>query len=122
MATSVSLDRIPPSTASYVIAAAIIAGVTGFFIGQGAAIGLFSSSAAKARLGNRRPRSSDAKVQSADEDEDDWESEEEDEEDDAGELATFEGNTDEVKLVLVVRTDLGMTKGAYYCSLFVCCC
>ncbi|KAL1983425.1 hypothetical protein VTN96DRAFT_10331 [Rasamsonia emersonii] len=118
MATPVSLDRVPPSTVSYVIATAIIAGVTGFFIGQGAAIGLFSSSAAKARQGNHRLKSSDAKAQSADEDEEDWESEEEDEEDDAGELATFEGNTDEVKLVLVVRTDLGMSKGkiAAQCS------
>lgn len=42
------------------------------------------------------------------------ETEEEEEEDDAGELATFEGNTDEVKLVLVVRTDLGMGKGKSY--------
>lgn len=43
-----------------------------------------------------------------DEEEEDTEEEEEDE---GGELATFEGNVDEVKLVLVVRTDLGMGKG-----------
>ncbi|KAL1969546.1 hypothetical protein VTN77DRAFT_8984 [Rasamsonia byssochlamydoides] len=120
MAAPVSLDRIPPSTASYVIATAIIAGVTGFFIGQGAALGLFSSSAAKSRQGNRRLRISNVTGQSDEENEEDWESEEEEEEDegDAGELATFEGNTDEVKLVLVVRTDLGMGKGkiAAQCS------
>ena len=38
-------------------------------------------------------------------------SEEEEEEGDGSELAAFKDNKDEVKLVLVVRTDLGMTKG-----------
>jgi hypothetical protein len=32
---------------------------------------------------------------------------------DEGELADFEGFNEECKLVLVVRTDLGMTKGTY---------
>jgi PTH2 family peptidyl-tRNA hydrolase len=39
------------------------------------------------------------------------ESDEEGEE--GGTLANFEGNTEEVKLVLVVRTDLGMGKGEF---------
>jgi hypothetical protein len=40
--------------------------------------------------------------------ESDWEDEGQ------GELADFAGVNEECKLVLVVRTDLGMTKGAYY--------
>ncbi len=35
----------------------------------------------------------------------------EDEEEEGGELKAFEGNREECKLVLVVRTDLGMGKG-----------
>ena len=37
---------------------------------------------------------------------------EEEEEQQQGELKAFEGNREECKLVLVVRTDLGMGKGA----------
>ena len=36
---------------------------------------------------------------------------EEDSGEEMGELSDFKGNTEEVKLVLVVRTDLGMSKG-----------
>jgi hypothetical protein len=109
MAAPMSLDRIPPSTASYIIATAIIAGVTGFFIGQGAAIGLFSSSTARSSDSNVKGHPDDED----DEDDEDWESEGEEGEGGAGDLATFEGNRDEVKLVLVVRTDLGMGKGDF---------
>ncbi|KAH8428258.1 aminoacyl-tRNA hydrolase PTH2 [Aspergillus melleus] len=110
------LDRIPPSTTAYVVATAIIAGVTGYFLGQGSSLGLFST---KEKEG--WPNSYNVKVHrdSSDEegdDEDDDEEEEEDseEEGDGGELANFEGNNEEVKLVLVVRTDLGMTKGWFF--------
>lgn len=90
-----AIDRVPPSTASYIFATAILAGVTGYFIGQGSSLGIFRS------------------AQKVDEESDleDEEDEEDEEEDDTAELATFEGNHDEVKLVLVVRTDLGMGKG-----------
>ncbi|KAJ9214613.1 hypothetical protein DTO166G4_3846 [Paecilomyces variotii] len=115
MATSAS--SIPPlttSTASYVVATAIVAGVTGFFIGQGAALGLFSS---KSTQKKSWPNSYDVKVhrgssdEEEEEEEEETEEEEEEEEEEGGELANFEGNNEEVKLVLVVRTDLGMTKG-----------
>ncbi|KAL2821896.1 peptidyl-tRNA hydrolase PTH2-domain-containing protein [Aspergillus granulosus] len=111
------LDRIPPSTTTYVVATAIIAGITGYFIGQGASLGLFSL---KEKGG--WPNGYNVKVHrgSSDEEDDDDDEEEDysDEEGDGGELANFEGNTEEVKLVLVVRTDLGMTKGkiAAQCS------
>jgi PTH2 family peptidyl-tRNA hydrolase len=106
------LDRIPPSTTTYVVATAIIAGITGYFIGQGASLGLFSS---KEKEG--WPNSYNVKVHrgSSEEEGDDEEEEEDSEEEgDGGELADFEGNTEEIKLVLVVRTDLGMTKGICY--------
>lgn len=93
------VDR-PTSTAALVIATSVLTGVIGYYLGQGASIGIFSSSPSHAHKGRSIV------------DEDDEEEEEDDEEDDVeGELATFEGNTDEVKLVLVVRTDLGMGKG-----------
>ncbi|QKX55648.1 uncharacterized protein TRUGW13939_02745 [Talaromyces rugulosus] len=98
-----AVDRIPPSTASYIFATAILAGVTGYFIGQGSSLNIF-----------RSPPNVDDESDLEDEEEDD----DEEEEDDTAELATFEGNHDEVKLVLVVRTDLGMGKGkiAAQCS------
>ncbi|BCS20629.1 aminoacyl-tRNA hydrolase PTH2 [Aspergillus puulaauensis] len=110
------LDRIPPSTTTYVIATAIIAGVSGYFLGQGASLGLFSS---KEKEG--WPNSYNVKVHrgsSDEEDETEEEEESEEEEGDGSELANFENNNEEVKLVLVVRTDLGMTKGkiAAQCS------
>ncbi|EEQ33654.1 putative peptidyl-tRNA hydrolase [Microsporum canis] len=98
------VDR-PSSTAALVIATSILTGVIGYYIGQGASIGIFSSTP------------SHAQKNKSIEDESDGE-EDEDEDEAEGELATFEGNTDEVKLVLVVRTDLGMGKGkiAAQCS------
>ena len=107
MAAPVPLDRIPPTTAAYVIATAIIAGVTGYFIGQGSSISLF-----KEKEG--WPNSYDVKVHSHSSDEDESDSEEESDEEDEGngeELSSFKDNNEDVKLVLVVRMDLGMTKG-----------
>lgn len=109
MTTPVSLDRTPPTTTAYVIATAIVAGVTGYFIGQGASLGLF-----KEKQG--WPNGYDVKVhKDSSEEEDEGSDSEEDESDseegNGEELANFKDNTDEVKLVLVVRTDLGMTKG-----------
>ncbi|KAL5364843.1 peptidyl-tRNA hydrolase PTH2-domain-containing protein [Aspergillus floccosus] len=109
------LDRVP-STTAYVVATAIIAGVTGYFLGQGSSLGLFSI---KEKEG--WPNSYNVKVHrdSSDEEFDDEEDESDSEEEgDGGELANFDNNNEEVKLVLVVRTDLGMTKGkiAAQCS------
>ncbi|KAL5001969.1 peptidyl-tRNA hydrolase PTH2-domain-containing protein [Aspergillus recurvatus] len=110
------LDRVSPSTATYVVATAIIAGITGYFIGQGASLGLFSM---KEKEG--WPNSYNVKPHrgsSDEEDDSEEEGESDEEEGDGAELANFENNTEEVKLVLAVRTDLGMTKGkiAAQCS------
>ncbi|KAJ5217034.1 peptidyl-tRNA hydrolase 2 [Penicillium chermesinum] len=106
MAAPVPVDRLPPTTTAYVIATAIIAGVTGYFIGQGASLNLF-----KEKQG--WPNGYDVKVHADSSDEEDDSEEEEDSEDEGNgeELANFKENREEVKLVLVVRTDLGMTKG-----------
>lgn len=110
MAAPVSPDRLPPTTTAYVIATAIIAGVTGYFIGQGASLGLFKEE-------QGWPNGYDVKVHkdSSDEEGEDSDEEESDEEDEGNgeELASFKDNADEVKLVLVIRTDLGMTKGLF---------
>lgn len=118
MAAPVPSDRLPPTTTAYVIATAIIAGVTGYFIGQGASLGLF-------REKQGWPNGYDVKVHKDSSDEGDEEEEEEEEESDEDEgngeeLASFKENNDEVKLVLVVRTDLGMTKGMYTCHYSMC--
>ncbi|KAJ5317126.1 hypothetical protein PENANT_c029G05280 [Penicillium antarcticum] len=114
MAAPVPLDRLPPTTTAYVIATAIIAGVTGYFIGQGSSLNLF-----KEKEG--WPNSYNVKVHSHSSDEEEEESEEGSDSEDEGngdELASFKDSTEEVKLVLVVRMDLGMTKGkiAAQCS------
>ncbi|KKZ67387.1 PTH2 family peptidyl-tRNA hydrolase [[Emmonsia] crescens] len=127
------IERAPPSTTALIVAAALLAGVVGFFIGQGASLGIFGSSgtttaAAAAGRGGQGgkqrkswPNSYDVKVHAESEEEEEGSESEESEsegEGGGGELAAFEGNTEEVKLVLVVRMDLGMGKGkiAAQCS------
>ncbi|RAL09745.1 aminoacyl-tRNA hydrolase [Aspergillus homomorphus CBS 101889] len=112
------MDR-APSTTAYVVATAILAGVTGYFLGQGSSLGLFTN---KEKEG--WPNSYNVKVHRDSSDEEFEEEEEEEEEEDSenegdgSELANFDNSAEEVKLVLVVRTDLGMTKGkiAAQCS------
>lgn len=108
-ASTPPLERSPPTTTAIAIATAILAGLAGYFIGQGASIGLFSSSAPRARTQQRKEkRRVSADSDSASESESE---EEEDDGENVGELSSFEGNTEEVKMVLAVRTDLKMTKG-----------
>ena len=116
------VDRIPPSTAAIAIATAIIAALGGYFIGQGASLGIFSG---KTSSGKKSwPNSYDVTVHPDSSDEELMESlkggqqeneegsvEDEGELVESGKLASFEGNKEECKLVLVVRTDLGMGKG-----------
>lgn len=103
------LDRTPPSTAAYVVATAILAGITGYFIGQGSTLGLFSN---KEKEGWPNSYNVKPHLDSSDEDyESEEEEEDSEEEGDGTELANFDSSNEEVKLVLVVRTDLGMTKG-----------
>ena len=137
MASAVGADRPPPSTTSIVVATAILAVALGYFIGQGSSLGLFRSTAANKGKPKKtkkswpnsydvtiHPDSSDEEVfkqiRGADLGIESEESSKESSEDEDGEvelgqkqgdLNTFEGNKEECKLVLVVRTDLGMGKG-----------
>ena len=89
----------PPSAAAIAIGTAIISVVTGYYIGQARSIGLFGSTATP------EPFPDDENDNDDDEDSD------VSGEDGRAHLLPFSGNTEEGKLVLVVRTDLGMTKG-----------
>ncbi|KAF2994956.1 hypothetical protein E8E13_002729 [Curvularia kusanoi] len=90
-----------PSTANIALACAILAGVTGYFLGTAKSLGLFGGS----------PISEPPRKKSEKEEVDSSEEESSDDEDDDTAPAEFPGHTEECKMVLVVRTDLGMTKG-----------
>ena len=107
-------EKSPPSLAAVALSSLILGLLAGYFLGQGSSIGLFGQS----NPGDKKswPNSYDVKVHadSSDEqadDEDDEEEEEDEDEGDGNELKDFRESTEDVKLVLVVRTDLGMTKG-----------
>ncbi|KAL8863158.1 MAG: hypothetical protein Q9178_000533 [Gyalolechia marmorata] len=148
MSTSPASDRQPPSTTSIIIGTAILGVALGYFIGQGSSLGIFSSTpppskgkskskSAKKSWPNSydvtiHPDSSDEEVfkqiRGADlgieseESSEDTSSDEPEARDQLGQkqegLNQFEENREECKLVLVVRTDLGMGKGkiAAQCS------
>ncbi|KAL8697442.1 MAG: hypothetical protein Q9201_007126 [Fulgogasparrea decipioides] len=144
MSTATGTDHPPPSTLSIVVGTAILAVTLGYFIGQGSSLGLFGSSNSTAKGKNKDPKkswpnsydvaihpdSSDEevfrKIRGADLGISSEESSKDSSSDDGGadlgqkqrELNTFDGNKEECKLVLVVRSDLGMGKGkiAAQCS------
>jgi PTH2 family peptidyl-tRNA hydrolase len=89
-----------PSTANIAAACAILAGVTGYMLGQAKSLGLFGGSAVSASAEPREKVTEESDESSSD-----------DEDDDDTAPADFKGNNEECKMVLVVRTDLGMTKG-----------
>ncbi|KAI4605418.1 uncharacterized protein J4E87_010111 [Alternaria ethzedia] len=91
-----------PSTANIAAACAILAGVTGYMIGQAKSLGFLGGSPIS------QPKKSEKKEKA--EDSEDSEDESSDEDDDSA-PAEFPGHNEECKMVLVVRTDLGMTKG-----------
>jgi hypothetical protein len=95
-----------PSIAAIAVATAIISGLTGYYIGQARSIGLFGGSSSTS------PTLSDTKKQDETSDISDAGSDASDAPE-LGDLKTFEGGNEECKLVLVVRTDLGMTKGEW---------
>ncbi|KAF1809172.1 putative mitochondrial peptidyl-tRNA hydrolase Pth2 [Eremomyces bilateralis CBS 781.70] len=102
------MDRPPPSVGAIAVASAVIAGVTGYFLGQASAIGVFSQ---------RKPTA----IERSSKSKEDQETEDSDSDSDLseiGELGSFVNSHEEFKLILVVRTDLGMTKGkiAAQCS------
>ena len=91
-----------PSTANIAAACAILAGVTGYMLGQAKSLGFLGGSPIS------QPKKSEKKEKT--EDSEDSEDESSDEDDDSA-PAEFPGHNEECKMVLVIRTDLGMTKG-----------
>ncbi|KAF1924710.1 peptidyl-tRNA hydrolase [Didymella exigua CBS 183.55] len=92
-------DGTPPSTANIALACAILAGVTGYFLGTAKSLGLFGGSPISEPTRSKSEKAQDSEDESSDEEDDDTAP------------AEFPGHTEECKMVLVVRTDLGMTKG-----------
>ncbi|KAF2202075.1 PTH2-domain-containing protein [Delitschia confertaspora ATCC 74209] len=98
------------STARVALASALVAGMTGYFLGQAKSLGLFGGSPIS--NGDRGQTPSEKEGSSSEEEEEEEEEEEDmDDQDHDHDLADFADNNEECKLVLVVRTDLGMTKG-----------
>lgn len=104
-------DKTQPSAAAVAIASGIFGLVIGYFIGSGSSIGLFDSSGNPNEAKKSWPNSYDVKVHADSSDEEADDEGDEDEEGAGKELNSFADSTEEVKLVLAVRTDLGMTKG-----------
>ncbi|CAA9959868.1 hypothetical protein CFE70_003311 [Pyrenophora teres f. teres 0-1] len=90
-----------PSTANIAAACAILAGVTGYMLGQAKSLGFFGGSPI-----SQSTRSEKEKVDDSGD-----ESSEDEDEDDGTTPTEFPDHNEECKMVLVVRTDLGMTKG-----------
>ena len=118
-------DRAPPSTTAVAIAVSIISGTIGYFLGQGSSIGLFGTYGNPSGPHGQKQKKSwpnsydvDVHVDSSDEELIAATRAQPDEDSDSdrevlGELNPFEGSREEVKLVMAVRTDLGMGKGIY---------
>ncbi|KAI4210348.1 MAG: hypothetical protein LQ351_006797 [Letrouitia transgressa] len=125
-------DRPPPTLSAYILATALVAATLGYFIGQGTSLfspfSKHSRSEIKSKAKKSWPNSYDVQVHPDSSDEElmaslqqseqapsEPETESEIEE---GDFNTFKGNKEECKLVLVVRSDLGMGKGkvAAQCS------
>ena len=128
-----------PSPTSIAFATAILSLALGYFIGSASSIGIFSSSSQTTRSKapiKSWPNSYDVTIHPDSSDEELMKSlgrgkkevkdshsegssdEDEDEVGRQGELEAFKGNKEECKLVLVVRTDLGMGKGESCFPLF----
>ena len=124
-------DRTPPSTAAIALATAILGVLAGYFFAQASSLGFFSSTspsssarASKSRTVPKKswPNSYDVTLHPDSSDEElmkglrgdsgsGGESSEVEAEEDGTGLKAFEGERDDYKMVLVVRTDLGMQKG-----------
>ena len=119
-----------PSTTSIALATAILSVAIGYLIGSASSVGIFSSTKESKKTPKKSwPNSYDVTIHPDSSDEELMEQlgrkkgkevkDSEDEEDVdgsedeqvVGELASYEDNKEECKLVLVVRTDLGMGKG-----------
>lgn len=102
-----------PSVWAVAFGASVVAGLAGYFLGTASSIGLFGSNSQQRVVGSIGAQREKGHDGSESEDDNAAESDLDDSEDDQ-EINGFEDSTEECKLVLVVRTDLGMTKGTYH--------
>jgi len=102
-----------PSVWAVAFGASVVAGLAGYFLGTASSIGLFGSNTQQRVVNSNGAQHEKGHDGSESEDDNASESDFEDSEDDQ-EINGFEDSTEECKLVLVVRTDLGMTKGTYH--------
>lgn len=121
-------DSAPPSTATVAVAVGLIAITVGYFLGQGSSLGLFGGSTGSSKSSSRKskkswPNSYDVTIHPDSSDDElmaqqragageQLEESESDDEGDGQELKAFQDTGEAIKLVLAVRTDLGMGKGA----------
>ncbi|KAI4726610.1 PTH2-domain-containing protein [Aureobasidium sp. EXF-10728] len=106
-----------PSLWAVAFGASVVAGLAGYFLGTASSIGVFGSNPQQRVVSSTAAQHEKEHDGSENEHDNASESDFEDSEDDQ-EVNGFEDSTEECKLVLVVRTDLGMTKGkiAAQCS------
>jgi hypothetical protein len=100
-----------PSIWAVAFGASVVAGLAGYFLGTAKSIGVFGSNAQQRVVSSTQHEKGHDGSESEDDNASD--SDLDDSEDDQ-EINGFEDSTEECKLVLVVRTDLGMTKGTYH--------
>lgn len=118
-------EKQPPSVAAVAFASGLLGILVGYFLGQGSSIGLWNAPN-RSKVKNKRappkkswPNSYDVDVHVGDSSDEEFiasiadnEADGNSEDDDSDqETESFTNINEEVKMVLVVRTDLGMTKG-----------
>lgn len=118
---SSSSEDSAPSTAAIALATGILCALGGYLLGQASSLGLFGSGTRKSGAGRSWPNSYDVTIHPDSSDEELMKSlkgdgvldseVDESEDENQGELKAFADNKEDCKLILVVRTDLGMTKG-----------
>lgn len=109
-----------PSIWAVAFGASVVAGLAGYFLGTASSIGVFGGNQHSV-VTSSSSSSSDKKAHDDIPVDNDGSASETDESDDDQEVSTFEDSSEECKLVLVVRTDLGMTKGTYHFFSFSSC-
>jgi PTH2 family peptidyl-tRNA hydrolase len=98
------------STTALLVSTAVLSLITGYMFGVGSSLGLFGDSDS---VTAQKRRLVAAKSTGDDDDAEDEEDEEELEEEESQEVVQHDAE-EEQKMVLVVRTDLGMNKGTYF--------
>lgn len=102
-----------PSSLNVVLATAILAAAAGYFFGTASSLGLFGQKETQDR--ESWPNSYDVQIHPDSSDEElmaHLHGQDKTASDDSNELKTMAQSSEEFKMVLVVRTDLGMGKGA----------